>query len=95
MLNEMTTLSGSVSLVGKVAYAAQQPWILNRTLRDNCHFDTTVPLSKRLYEDALSDCCLLPDLAILPAGDQTEIGERGINLSGGQRARVSLSSVTC
>lgn len=43
------------------------------------------------YNLVLDVCCLLPDLAILPAGDRTEIGERGINLSGGQKARVSLA----
>jgi ABC-type multidrug transport system fused ATPase/permease subunit len=77
VIHEMTTLRGSIELKGKVSYAAQQPWILNRTLRDNCHFDTTEPMRKSLYHDALRDCCLLPDLGILPAGDQTEIGERG------------------
>ena len=43
------------------------------------------------YKRVLDACCLLPDLAMLPAGDKTEIGERGINLSGGQKARISLA----
>ena len=58
-------------------------------MRDNILFGA--PFDAVRYDAVLEACCLLPDLAILPAGDATEIGERGINLSGGQKARVALA----
>ncbi|GBM52169.1 Multidrug resistance-associated protein 1 [Araneus ventricosus] len=89
ILGEMTKLSGSVTFSGKIAYASQQPWIQNTSLKNNILFSK--PLSKHFYEDVLEACGLKPDLEILPGGDQTEIGEKGINLSGGQKQRVSLA----
>ncbi|CAL1277165.1 unnamed protein product [Larinioides sclopetarius] len=89
ILGEMTKLSGSVTFSGKVAYASQQPWIQNTSLKNNILFSK--PLSKHFYEEVLEACGLKPDLDILPGGDQTEIGEKGINLSGGQKQRVSLA----
>ena len=49
------------------------------------------PLDNRKYVETLIACQLEPDLSTIPAGDSTEIGEKGINLSGGQKARVSLA----
>ena len=74
---------------GSVAYCAQQPWIQNATLRDNVLFGR--PFDQEFYARVLSACALDTDLAILTDGDQTEIGERGLNLSGGQKARVALA----
>ncbi|KAG8192593.1 hypothetical protein JTE90_015226 [Oedothorax gibbosus] len=89
ILGEMDKLSGSVSLSGKVAYVSQQAWIQNTTLRNNILFSKG--FSKRAYDEVVDACGLTPDLEILPGGDQTEIGEKGINLSGGQKQRVSLA----
>uniref|UniRef100_A0A8D0E2P0 ATP-binding cassette sub-family C member 5 n=1 Tax=Salvator merianae TaxID=96440 RepID=A0A8D0E2P0_SALMN len=89
ILGQMTLLEGSISVDGTFAYAAQQAWILNATLRDNILFGKEY--EEERYNTVLSDCCLRPDLAILPNGDLTEIGERGANLSGGQRQRISLA----
>ncbi|KAK2158848.1 hypothetical protein NP493_1768g00015 [Ridgeia piscesae] len=89
MLGEMTRLSGTCAVQGSVAYVPQHPWIQNATLRDNILFGR-VHVSTR-YQEVISACALLPDLQTLPAGDNTEIGEKGINLSGGQRHRVSLA----
>jgi ATP-binding cassette subfamily C (CFTR/MRP) protein 1 len=74
---------------GSMAYASQQPWIRNATLRDNVTFG--VEFDKDRYDTALRVCEMNSDLQILPAGDMTEIGEKGINLSGGQKQRVSLA----
>ncbi|XP_077204240.1 ATP-binding cassette sub-family C member 5 isoform X2 [Paroedura picta] len=89
ILGQMTLLEGSISVDGTFAYAAQQAWILNATLRDNILFGKE--FDEERYNTVLNDCCLRPDLAILPNGDLTEIGERGANLSGGQRQRISLA----
>lgn len=70
---------------GNLAYVSQQAWILNRSLRDNILFGE--PYDKDRYEKILDACSLRQDLAQLPAGEMTEIGEKGINLSGGQKQR--------
>ncbi|XP_060540944.1 ATP-binding cassette sub-family C member 5 isoform X1 [Pantherophis guttatus] len=89
ILGQMTLLEGSIAVDGNFAYVAQQAWILNSTLRDNILFGKE--LEEERYNMVLNDCCLRPDLAILPNGDLTEIGDRGANLSGGQRQRISLA----
>lgn len=88
-LGEMHKVSGQVSLKGTVAYVPQQAWIQNCTLQDNILFGKT--LEEERYNKIIDACALRQDLEILPGGDQTEIGERGINLSGGQKQRVSLA----
>ena len=67
----------------------QQAWIQNMSLRDNILFGR--PYDERRYEKVIEACALKQDLDMLPGGDQTEIGEKGINLSGGQKQRVSLA----
>uniref|UniRef100_A0A7I4YK36 Multidrug resistance-associated protein 1 n=1 Tax=Haemonchus contortus TaxID=6289 RepID=A0A7I4YK36_HAECO len=89
LLGEMGKLQGKIGLRGRVAYVPQQPWIQNMTVRDNILFGK--PFDKRRYNQVLSACALKPDLKVLANGDLTEIGEKGINLSGGQKARVSLA----
>uniref|UniRef100_A0A8R1XX01 ABC-type glutathione-S-conjugate transporter n=2 Tax=Onchocerca volvulus TaxID=6282 RepID=A0A8R1XX01_ONCVO len=89
ILGEMDKLGGSIDVIGSISYAPQQPWIQNLSLIDNILFGK--PFDSERYETVLDACALKPDLATLPAGDQTEIGEKGINLSGGQKHRVSLA----
>uniref|UniRef100_A0A8C7RE40 ABC-type glutathione-S-conjugate transporter n=1 Tax=Oncorhynchus mykiss TaxID=8022 RepID=A0A8C7RE40_ONCMY len=89
MLGETEKRSGSVSIKGSVAYVPQQAWIQNATVQDNVMFGREK--QKTWYQRVLDACALLPDLEILPAGDCTEIGEKGLNLSGGQKQRVSLA----
>jgi len=74
---------------GFVSYCTQSPWVINETLRGNILFGR--PYDEARYEKILDACALRDDIAVLPAGDATEIGERGINLSGGQKARVCLA----
>uniref|UniRef100_A0A672TVD4 ATP binding cassette subfamily C member 6 n=1 Tax=Strigops habroptila TaxID=2489341 RepID=A0A672TVD4_STRHB len=89
VLGEMEKLEGTVQRRGSVAYASQQAWIQNDTLQENILFGAD--LHRQYYELVLESCALLPDLEQLPNGDQTEIGERGVNISGGQKQRVSLA----
>ncbi|KAG6371568.1 ABC transporter type 1, transmembrane domain-containing protein [Boletus reticuloceps] len=72
-----------------VAYAAQESWILNRTIRDNILFHSE--FDEERYTSVLLQCALKPDLALMEHGDLTEVGERGVTLSGGQKARITLA----
>ncbi|KAL4659052.1 multidrug resistance-associated protein 1-like [Arapaima gigas] len=89
VLGEMEKRSGQVSVKGSVAYVPQQAWIQNTTLRDNIVFGQD--MKESWYKQVVEACALECDLKILPAGDETEIGEKGLNLSGGQKQRVSLA----
>uniref|UniRef100_A0A8C2PX42 ABC-type glutathione-S-conjugate transporter n=1 Tax=Cyprinus carpio TaxID=7962 RepID=A0A8C2PX42_CYPCA len=89
MLGETEKRSGAVSVKGSIAYVPQQAWIQNASLQDNILFGREKKES--WYQRVLEACALLPDLDNLPAGDATEIGEKGLNLSGGQKQRVSLA----
>lgn len=74
---------------GSTSLVEQQPWIQNMTIRDNILFDH--PMDEERYVRTIIACCLEKDFEILKCGDLSEIGEKGINLSGGQKARVSLA----
>eukprot|EP00486_Rosalina_sp_Unknown_P006558 CAMPEP_0201569972 /NCGR_PEP_ID=MMETSP0190_2-20130828/11975_1 /ASSEMBLY_ACC=CAM_ASM_000263 /TAXON_ID=37353 /ORGANISM="Rosalina sp." /LENGTH=1205 /DNA_ID=CAMNT_0047992963 /DNA_START=715 /DNA_END=4335 /DNA_ORIENTATION=- len=73
----------------RVAYSSQVAWIQNAKLKDNILFGNKE--DEKLYKRVIESCALIDDLKILPGGDQTEIGEKGINLSGGQKQRISLA----
>mmetsp|Transcript_2191 Transcript_2191/g.4688 ORF Transcript_2191/g.4688 Transcript_2191/m.4688 type:complete len:1358 (+) Transcript_2191:142-4215(+) len=81
----ISSLSNNVS----VSVACQTPFILSTTVRENILFGSS--FDKERYERVLDACCLNPDLQAWPAGDLTEIGERGVTMSGGQKARVSIA----
>ncbi|KAG0315006.1 Multidrug resistance-associated protein 1 [Dissophora globulifera] len=89
VIGDMYKHQGTVTVYGSLAYAPQQPWIINASIRDNIVFGKTFDQEK--YDHIVFASGLVPDFQMLPAGDQTEIGERGINLSGGQKQRVSLA----
>ncbi|KAK4686614.1 hypothetical protein P7C73_g3512, partial [Tremellales sp. Uapishka_1] len=76
-------------LQNMTGYVPQQAWLQNASIRDNIVFSS--PWNKRRYEQVIEACSLTTDLQILEDGDETEIGEKGLNLSGGQKARVSLA----
>jgi ABC-type multidrug transport system ATPase subunit len=101
LLGEMIQTDGQRVIRGTTAYCAQTPWIQNLTLRQNVFFATPAsqaqhhPEDQQRYEASVQAAALLPDIRILPSGDMTEIGEKGINLSGGQKARVALARAFC
>ncbi|XP_008792063.2 ABC transporter C family member 3-like isoform X4 [Phoenix dactylifera] len=89
ILGEVPKISGTVKLCGTMAYVSQSPWIQSGKIQENILFGKEMDAEK--YDKVLEACSLKKDLEILPFGDQTVIGERGINLSGGQKQRVQLA----
>ncbi|CAF0762037.1 unnamed protein product [Brachionus calyciflorus] len=89
ILGEMEKFKGKLIVNGTIAYAPQQPWIQNATIRENILFGRE--FDQDFYEKVLIACSLKTDLEIFKHGDLTEIGEKGINLSGGQKQRISLA----
>ena len=80
---------GNIKLSGKISFVSQNPWILNTTVEENILFFSKKDEEK--YKKVISICQLESDLLTLQKGDQTEIGEKGLNLSGGQKARISIA----
>ncbi|KAH8086646.1 hypothetical protein BXZ70DRAFT_549376 [Cristinia sonorae] len=74
---------------GGVAYASQESWVQNETIRDNILFGA--PYEEERYNKVIEQCALSRDLTLFEAGDQTEVGEKGLTLSGGQKARITLA----
>jgi len=89
LVGEMRKTKGSMEYGGTIGYCPQSAWIQNATVKDNILFG--LPLDEARYQQVIKDCALERDIEILPDGDQTEIGERGINLSGGQKQRVNIA----
>lgn len=89
ILGDLWKVKGSAEVRGTVAYASQQSWILNATVKENIIFGYRY--DSEFYEKTVQACALLDDFAQLPDGDETVVGERGISLSGGQKARVALA----
>uniref|UniRef100_A0A3B5LMU4 ATP-binding cassette, sub-family C (CFTR/MRP), member 4 n=1 Tax=Xiphophorus couchianus TaxID=32473 RepID=A0A3B5LMU4_9TELE len=81
--------TGVVKVKGEVTYTSQQPWILPGTVRSNILFGNE--FNPKKYDRVLRACALKRDMDLLPGGDLVMVGDRGVNLSGGQKARVSLA----
>jgi ATP-binding cassette subfamily C (CFTR/MRP) protein 1 len=78
-----------IDIRGSIAYCAQLPWIMNATVKENVLFGHRY--DEEFYQKALEACQLLQDIEILPDGDETQVGEKGVSLSGGQKARLALA----
>lgn len=89
LAGDMRRTSGSVTLGASRAFCPQYAWIQNATVKENIVFGK--PFDKRWYNAVVDACALRPDLDMLPAGDLTEIGERGITVSGGQKQRLNIA----
>ncbi|KAJ8457503.1 hypothetical protein ONZ45_g18288 [Pleurotus djamor] len=89
LIGEMRKTRGEVKFGGMVSYVPQRAWIQNATVRENIFFGQ--PPDETRLNQVIEACSLEHDLSILPDGVETEIGEKGITLSGGQKARVSLA----
>ena len=90
LLGELDRLGGSSHIPNEmVGYCAQTPWLQSMSIRDNILF--SAPYDEQRYKRTLDVCALLPDLSQFKHGDLTFVGENGIGLSGGQKARVALA----
>lgn len=89
ILGELELDSGSIEINGSLSYASQEPWIFEGSVRGNVIF--TEEYDEERYLEVLNICGLEYDLQLLPDGDLTIVGDRGVSLSGGQRARINLA----
>ncbi|XP_033334914.2 ATP-binding cassette sub-family C member 4 isoform X1 [Megalopta genalis] len=89
ILKELPVNGGSVQINGKIAYASQEPWLFAGSVRQNILFGKKMDSFR--YDRVVKVCQLKRDFSLLPYGDKTIVGERGISLSGGQRARINLA----
>jgi len=74
---------------GTVSYASQEPWLFTGSVQQNILFGQ--PMDRSRYRQVVKVCALEQDFRLLPHGDRTIVGERGVTASGGQRARINLA----
>jgi ATP-binding cassette subfamily C (CFTR/MRP) protein 4 len=89
LLGELHPTAGTAHISGRIAYSSQLPWLLTGSIRENVTLGRM--FDARRYEEAVRCACLNLDLARLRDGDATIVGERGVNLSGGQKARLGIA----
>ncbi|KAJ1345225.1 hypothetical protein BSLG_000739 [Batrachochytrium salamandrivorans] len=89
LIGDMRKTSGSANIYGKISYCSQDPWIATGTIEENIVFNNES--ARNNVTAAITASCLDDDLETMPYGLGTQIGARGVNLSGGQRARVALA----
>ncbi|XP_023212547.1 multidrug resistance-associated protein 4-like [Centruroides sculpturatus] len=89
ILGEIPIISGTVSVKGKISYSSQEAWIFNGTIRENIIFGEEYQEEK--YRKVLHITTLEKDIRLFPKGDLTLVGERGVIMSGGQKARINLA----
>ena len=89
LAGDMRRTRGSVTMGAARAFCPQYAWIQNATVKENILFGKDY--DHKWYNEVIDACALRPDLEMLPNGDQTEIGERGITVSGGQKQRLNIA----
>lgn len=89
ILGELAVDVGTITINGSLSYAAQEPWLFDSTIRDNIVF--VEDFDERRYKRVIEVCALERDFELLPKGDASIVGERGLTLSGGQKARINLA----
>ncbi|KAK6999834.1 canalicular multispecific organic anion transporter 1, partial [Biomphalaria glabrata] len=89
ILGEMFKVHGHLNVKSTLSYVSQKSWIQNNSVKENILFG--LPFEKCLYQEVLEGCALKSEVEKMPGGDNSEIGENGVNLSGGQKQRISLA----
>ncbi|KAG1656066.1 Multidrug resistance-associated protein 4 [Nymphon striatum] len=89
VLREVVINKGEMVVSGKVAYFSQESWLYSDTIRNNIIFGRN--FNEEQYSNIIDACALQKDFSNLPHDDRTSVGERGVRMSGGQRARISLA----
>ncbi|XP_063373668.1 ATP-binding cassette sub-family C member 4-like [Cydia amplana] len=89
LLRELPISKGNLNVKGRLSYASQDSWLFPATVRENILFG--LPFDSNKYKQVCRVCCMLPDFKQFPYGDLTLVGERGVSLSGGQKARINLA----
>ncbi|KAL3283215.1 hypothetical protein HHI36_006364 [Cryptolaemus montrouzieri] len=89
ILQELPVTQGQMKINGTISYASQEPWLFKGSIRQNILFGRTMDPIK--YKDVIRVCALQKDFEMFPFGDQSIVGEKGVMLSGGQKARINLA----
>lgn len=89
LLRELPPCKGEIKIFGSIAYVPQESWIFAGSIRENILFGRDY--TSNWYENVIDACALRRDISLFPNGDATIVGDKGITLSGGQKARVSLA----
>ena len=89
IMQELEVVEGNIFTKGSKAYVEQEPFIISGTVKENIIFGSD--FNEKLFNEVVEVCCLAEDLDQMQYGAETIIGERGINISGGQKARISLA----
>ena len=89
ILRELPLLEGCVQVLGTISYAPQEAWCFNDSVRNNILFGSEY--NEHRYRRVVHVCALERDFEIFPFGDKSLVGERGLSLSGGQKARITLA----
>lgn len=89
LLGELKLDHGNLDVGGNISYSSQEPWLFASTVRKNILFGQ--PYERHKYNNVIKVCALERDFELFPYGDKTLVGEKGVSLSGGQKARINLA----